>query len=221
MLLLVEEIQEFEYLTEDVNGKKHLYITGPFLVGDQPNKNRRVYPWTLLEEKASNYINTFVNNNRSFGELGHPKGPAINLERVSHLITELKHDGGHRFIGKARVIDEGLGKIATGIIEAGGKLGLSSRSVGTVKENSKGLMEVQKDLYISTAADLVHDPSAPGAFADSLMEQADWLFENGDWIRKPALRAKALINEAFKQKRNREQMLASIFESFLRDLSKN
>jgi hypothetical protein len=177
MKLIKETIEEVKYLTEDVGGVKTLFIQGPFLVSEKANRNGRIYARNLLEREVKRYNEEYVNKNRAFGELGHPETPAIGLERVSHLITNLRQNG-NVFEGKAKILDTPMGRIAKGIIEGGGLLGVSSRGMGSLKAIN-GINHVQEDFYLATAADIVADPSAPGAFVEGIMEGKEWVWDNG------------------------------------------
>jgi hypothetical protein len=220
MKLITETVWDCRCFTEEKeDSKKALYIEGPFLVGNTKNKNNRIYPWDVLEEKADKYIDMYVKAHRAFGELGHPEGPRINPERISHLITELKKDG-TQYIGKARINEEGLGKIAHGIIDMGGVLGVSSRAVGSLKENSEGVNEVQNDLHIATAADIVIDPSAPGAFVNGIYEHKEWIYNNGSLMEQTIADIKHDVDAAFAMKKGREKALIESWNKFLTELSK-
>lgn len=180
MKLITEITEDVEYIEEAnaTTGEKELYIEGVFLQGNIKNRNGRIYPESVLEKEVKRYTENYIDKNRAFGELNHPKGPTINLDRVSHIITELKKDGSN-YIGKAKITKEGTGKIVRGLIESGASLGVSSRGLGSLKENSKGIMEVQSDFYLATAADIVADPSAPDAFVNGIMENVEWISEGG------------------------------------------
>jgi hypothetical protein len=177
MKLITETIQDVQVVVEEKNGVKSLYITGPFLVGEQKNRNNRMYSIELLQREAKRYTEEYISKNRAFGELGHPDSPSINLDRVSHLIVNLKQEGSN-FIGKAKILETPMGKIAKSLLEAGAQLGVSSRGMGSLKEVS-GVNMVQDDFYLATAADIVADPSAPGAFISGIMEGKEWVWDNG------------------------------------------
>lgn len=177
MKLIIEDIRDVKVLTEEKNGVKSLYITGPFLVGEQKNRNGRMYSKTILEREAKRYTEEYISKNRAFGELGHPDSPSINLDRVSHLIVNLKQEGAN-FIGKAKILETPMGKIAKSLLEGGAQLGVSSRGMGSLKEVN-GVNMVQDDFYLATAADIVADPSAPGAFISGIMEGKEWVWDNG------------------------------------------
>jgi hypothetical protein len=177
MKLIIEDIRDVKVLTEEKNGVKSLYITGPFLVGEQKNRNGRMYSKTILEREAKRYTEEYISKNRAFGELGHPDSPSINLDRVSHLIVNLRQEGAN-FIGKAKILETPMGKIAKSLLEGGAQLGVSSRGMGSLKEVN-GVNMVQDDFYLATAADIVADPSAPGAFISGIMEGKEWVWDNG------------------------------------------
>ena len=177
MKLIVEQIEELEFITEArETGEKDHYIHGVFLQANKRNKNGRIYPMNIMEQEVNRYMNETVKNNRAYGELGHPAGPQINLDRVSHMITELKRDGDN-FIGKAKLTDTPMGNIAKGLLKSGANLGVSSRGMGSLKPNKQGIMEVQDDFRLATAADIVADPSAPDAFVKGIMENVDWIYD--------------------------------------------
>ena len=185
MKLITELVEDVKLISEaKETGGKDYYIEGVFLQADIKNRNGRVYPIEVLENEVSRYSREVIAKNRAFGELGHPSGPSINLERVSHIITELYRDG-KNFIGKAKLSKTPMGEIARGIMESGGQLGVSSRALGSLKEE-KGVMVVQKDLKLSTAADIVADPSAPDAFVNGIMEGVDWIYDpvKGTWLEE-------------------------------------
>ena len=180
MKLICEQLETVNIITEQKeSGKKNYFIEGIFLMGDMQNKNGRIYPRNVLEKEVDRYTAEHIQKNRAYGELGHPSGPTINLERVSHMIKELRQDGSN-FIGKAKVMTETpFGQIVKNLIDEGANLGVSSRGMGSLKENKKGIMEVQDDFFLSTAADIVADPSAPNAFVRGIMEGKEWVWENG------------------------------------------
>jgi hypothetical protein len=195
MKLITEVNEGIEIICEaSANGDKKYTIEGTFLQGDITNRNKRKYPFEMLKSKVNDYIKEFVNQKRAFGELGHPEGPTINLERVSHMITELQADG-KNFYGKAKIMDTPYGKIVKNLIDEGAKLGVSSRGVGSIEEKN-GINVVKDDFRLSTAADIVADPSAPEAFVRGVMEGKEWIYENGilkereiDQIRREISRA--------------------------------
>ncbi len=177
MKLITELFEDMEYITEaKENGDKEHYIHGIFLQANRKNRNGRIYPLHIMENEVNRYMNEVVKNNRAYGELGHPAGPAINLDRVSHIITELKRDGDN-FIGKAKLTDTPMGNIAKGLLKSGANLGVSSRGLGSLKPTRDGVMEVQNDFHLATAADIVADPSAPDAFVKGVMENVEWVYD--------------------------------------------
>ena len=178
MKLITEVTESVQVLTEEKDGKKSMFIEGIFLQGNIPNRNGRLYQTEILDKEVGRYMAESVAKGRAYGELGHPDGPAINLDRVSHIITELRRDGDN-FIGKAKISSTPMGTIAAGLIEDGAQLGVSSRGMGSLKENKDGIMEVQSDFYLATAADIVADPSAPDAFVNGIMEGVEWIWDNG------------------------------------------
>ena len=175
-----------------------------------------MYPAEIMEKEISRYMTEAVENNRAFGELGHPDGPSINLDRVSHIVTELRRDGDN-WIGKAKLTETPMGNIARGIIESGGQLGVSSRGLGTLKENRDGVQVVQDDFHLATAADIVADPSAPDAFVRGIMENKEWVVVNGVWTEQHCDMSKKYIKKA--SKKQLEEAKIQVFERFLRHLS--
>ena len=175
MKLITEIIEDTHYITERTeDGKKNHYITGRFIVAEEKNKNGRTYPKHVLEKEVARYVREVVNAKRAFGELNHPAGPTINLDRVSHIITELSQDGNY-FNGKAKITSTPMGEIARGLLESGGQLGVSTRGMGSLKE-SNGVMVVQPDFKLSTV-DIVSDPSGPGCFVNGIMENVQWIYD--------------------------------------------
>lgn len=178
MKLICEVLEEVQLITEEKeDGKKDFYIEGIFMQADLCNRNGRVYPMPVMEKEVNRYVKEYVDTKRAFGELGHPEGPQINLDRISHMITELKRDGSN-IVGRAKILETPMGNIAKNIIQGGGALGVSSRGMGSLKEKN-GIMEVQDDFTLATAADIVADPSAPGAFVNGIMEGVEWVWDNG------------------------------------------
>ena len=214
MKLITENINEVKVLTEEKGGIKSLFIEGPFLVAETKNRNGRVYPSQTMKKEVDRYNEEYVSKNRAFGELGHPDSPTINLDRVSHLITSLKQEGNH-WIGKAKILETPMGKIAKSLMEGGATLGVSSRGMGSLREMN-GVNVVQPDFYLATAADIVADPSAPGAFVQGIMEGKEWVWDNG--------KVKEVnINEYHNQIKNAKQrqideISLKIFENFLSKL---
>ena len=180
MKLITELNESVEIITEArENGKKDYYIKGIFMQGNMENRNKRMYPMEILDREVNRYNEQYVQKNRAYGELGHPSGPTINLDRVSHIIKELARDGDN-YIGKAKITTETpMGQIVKGLMDAGGVFGVSSRGLGSLKPNRQGVAEVQKDFYLATAADIVADPSAPDAFVEGIMESKEWIWDNG------------------------------------------
>jgi hypothetical protein len=179
--LFSEAIEEVEYITEEKEGGgKNYKIRGIFMQADIKNRNGRVYPMEILGEEVKKYNKNFIEQNRAFGELGHPDGPTVNLERVSHMITSLKPDG-KNFIGEAKIMDTPMGKIVKNLMDEGAKLGVSSRGMGSLKQKG-GANVVSDDFYLATAADIVADPSAPNAFVEGIMEGKEWVWNNGSLV---------------------------------------
>ena len=214
MKLVTETVESVKMIAEESNGVKTLYIQGPFLVAETKNRNGRVYPVQTLAKEVNRYNEEYVMKNRAFGELGHPDSPSINLDRVSHLITSLKQEG-NQWIGKAKILETPMGKIAKSLMEGGATLGVSSRGMGSLKEVN-GVKVVQDDYYLATAADIVADPSAPGAFVQGIMEGKEWVWDN--------CKVKELdINEYYNQiktakQRQIDEISLKIFENFLSKL---
>jgi hypothetical protein len=180
MKLICEVNEDIRYISEaKEDGKKQYFIEGIFMQGDIKNRNGRVYPANVLEKEVKRYNKEYVEKNRAYGELGHPQGPSINLERVSHMITKLERDGSN-FMGRAKIMTETpYGAIVKSLMDEGAQLGVSSRGMGSLKQNGQGVSEVQGDFYLATAADIVADPSAPDAFVQGIMEGKEWVWENG------------------------------------------
>ena len=179
--LISEAVEEVEYITEEKDGGgKNYKIRGIFMQADIKNRNGRIYPMEVLDEEVRNYNKKFIQQNRAFGELGHPDGPTVNLERVSHMITSLKPDG-KNFIGEAKIMDTPMGKIVKNLMDEGAKLGVSSRGMGSLKQKG-GANVVSDDFYLATAADIVADPSAPNAFVEGIMEGKEWVWNNGSLV---------------------------------------
>lgn len=221
MKLICENIEDVKYITEKrEDGKKNFYIEGIFMQGGIVNRNRRTYATEILEKEVARYTKDLVEKGRAFGELGHPNGPSINLDRVSHIITELRRDGDN-FIGKARISDTPMGNIARGIMESGGQLGVSSRGMGSIKETKNGIMEVQNDFYLATAADIVADPSAPDAFVQGIMEGVEWIWDNGLLKAQKLEEAKKQIDKAVASKELTEEKKLDIFEKLLNHMASN
>jgi hypothetical protein len=216
MKLIRENIEEVQYITEaSENGKKNLYITGPFLVYDKPNKNNRMYAKNTLSKEVGRYNESFIKTNRALGELGHPDTPSLNLERVSHKIISLE-DNGECFIGKALILETPYGQIVKSFIDSGVNLGVSSRGMGSLVQTKEGYNMVQDDFRLATAADIVADPSAPGAFVNGIMENKEWLFVEGRFVEMDIDSAKKQIRKA--SRKDIEQVAINLFENFIRKL---
>jgi hypothetical protein len=212
---LIKEITEtVSYLTEDANGKKTLYIEGPFLVSEKKNRNGRLYEYNTMKKEVSRYNEEYINKNRAFGELGHPDSPTINLDRVSHMITSLREDG-NQWIGKAKILETPMGNIAKSLIDSGAQLGVSSRGMGSLKMVN-GVNVVQPDFYLATAADIVADPSAPGAFVQGIMEGKEWMLVDGKWTELNIEESIVQIKKA--SSKDIESVSLQIFENFLKRL---
>lgn len=216
MKLITETIEAVQYITEAAeNGKKSLFVTGPFLVYDKPNKNNRLYTKDVLSKEVGRYNEEYVKTNRALGELGHPDTPSINLERVSHKIVSLE-DNGEAFIGKAMILETPYGQIVKNFIDSGVNLGVSSRGMGSLTQTKEGYNLVQDDFRLATAADIVADPSAPGAFVNGIMENKEWLFVNGRFVEADIESAKKQIKQA--SRKDMEQVALTLFENFIRKL---
>jgi len=206
--------EKIEFITEEKNGQKSHYIKGVFMQSEQKNRNGRIYPKKTLGEQVNKYINNYVNQNRAFGELGHPDGPVVNLERVSHMIKELREDG-NNWVGKAKIMDTPYGKIVKNLIDEGAKLGVSSRGMGSLK-NVNGTNIVQDDFYLATAADIVADPSAPEAFVEGVMEGKEWVWDNGIIREQEISRMRRELQQT--NRRKLEEAKLNLFKSFLSKL---
>ena len=216
MKLITEEIENAEYIVEEAaNGKKNYSIKGVFMQADIKNKNGRVYPRETLQKEIARYTREFIDKSRAFGELGHPDGPTVNLERVSHMIKSLTPEG-NNFIGEAKVLDTPYGKIVKSLIDEGAKLGVSSRGMGTLK-SSNGMNVVNDDFYLATAADIVADPSAPDAFVEGIMEGKEWVWNNGI-LKEQEMKELKLQADKKILREERANKNAQIFESFLKKL---
>jgi len=216
MKLITEEISSVKFITEGKGAKKKMYIEGVFLQGDIKNRNGRMYPVGTLAKEVGRYNESFVKKGRALGELGHPDGPTVNLDRVSHKITSLKQEG-NNFVGKAQLLDTPMGKIAKSLIGEGVTLGVSSRGVGSLKENRDGCKVVGEDFMLATAADIVADPSAPDAFVSGIMEGKEWVWEGGILREQQATITKKRINTLVDQGRLEEHKL-NLFSDFLSNL---
>ena len=216
MKLITEEISKVEFITEGKGAEKQCYIKGIFLQAEQVNRNGRMYPMSIMEREVNRYNENFVQKGRALGELGHPDGPTVNLDRVSHKICELYRDG-NNFIGKAKLLETPMGKIAMSLIKEGVCLGVSSRGVGSLKMTNEGHKVVGEDFMLATAADIVADPSAPDAFVQGIMEGKEWVWEGGILREKLAEQTQKIINTLVDQKRLEEHKL-NLFNEFLSNL---
>lgn len=216
MKLIKETVEQVKYLTEaNESGKKNYFIEGIFLVGDTPNRNNRLYEMKTLRNEVARYSEEYVKTGRALGELGHPDTPTINLERVSHMIVSLKEDG-NTFIGKAKILDTPYGNIVRNFIDSGVQLGVSSRGLGSLVQAREGYNVVQDDFRLATAADIVADPSAPGAFVNGIMEGKEWVFVEGRYVERDIQRAKQIIQKT--PTKQIESVALQLFENFLRKL---
>ena len=216
MKLISEEAIEVDFVTEEGdNKKKNYFIEGIFMQSETKNRNGRVYPKAILQKEVKRYNDSFIKTKRAFGELGHPDGPTVNLERVSHMITELVEDGAN-FVGRAKIMNTPYGKIVKNLIDEGAKLGVSSRGMGSLKPVQDGLQEVQGDFYLATAADIVADPSAPDAFVSGIMEGKEWVWDNGLLKEKEIVEYQKRVERATEISRNKVRIEA--FENFITKL---
>lgn len=216
MKLIKELNEEIQYIAEEKDGKKTLYIEGVFLQSNLKNRNGRVYPKEVMAKEVARYTAEQIDKKRALGELGHPDGPSLNLDRVSHMITSLREDG-NNWIGKAKILETPMGKIAANLIEAGAQLGVSSRGLGSIKEKN-GINEVQDDFMLATAADIVADPSAPDAYVEGIMESREWVMVDGVWQGREVEAAQKFIKQA--PRHELEEAKLKVFSSFLDKLSK-
>jgi len=216
MKLITEEITKVEIITEGKGASKKLYIEGVFLQGDIKNRNGRMYPMETLAKEVGRYNESFVNKGRALGELGHPDGPTVNLDRVSHKITSLVKEGSN-FRGKAQILSTPMGKIASSLLDEGVMLGVSSRGVGSLREDRNGVRVVGEDFQLATAADIVADPSAPDAFVNGIMEGKEWVWEGGKLREQLAEKTQKRINTLVDQRRLEEHKL-NLFNDFLSNL---
>ena len=216
MKLITEEISSVKFVTEGKGSSKKMYIEGTFLQGEIKNRNGRMYPVSTLAKEVGRYNESFVNKGRALGELGHPDGPTVNLDRVSHKIVSLRQEG-NNFVGKAQLLDTPMGKIAKSLHDEGVMLGVSSRGIGSIKEDTNGVKVVGEDFMLATAADIVADPSAPDAFVSGIMEGKEWIWEGGILREQLAERTQQRINTLVSQKRLEEHKL-ELFNNFLSNL---
>jgi len=214
MKLITELTEDIKYIKENVgNGDKNYFIEGVFMQADQKNKNGRVYPQQILVKECKRYINEYVQKGRALGELNHPSGPTVNLDRVSHIIKELNEDGKNVW-GKAKVLDTPMGKIVKNLIDEGAQLGVSTRGMGSLKAKN-GFQEVQEDFMLA-AVDIVADPSAPNAFVNGIMEGREWMLDNGMWTVREYENARKMINQS--TKRNLNENILKIFKNYFKNI---
>ena len=212
--LISEAAENVEFITEEKSGGKSYKIRGIFMQADVKNRNGRVYPMDILTKEVTKYNKNFIQQNRAFGELGHPDGPTVNLERVSHMITSLTPDG-KNFIGEAKIMETPMGKIVKNLMDEGAKLGVSSRGMGSLNQKN-GASYVRDDFYLATAADIVADPSAPNAFVEGIMEGKEWVWNNGSLIESQLQGMKKKFD--VKERRNEANIRALEFAKFLKML---
>jgi len=218
MKLICEQIENVRYVTEaKESGKKDYFIEGIFMQADLQNRNGRVYPVSILEKECARYMKEAVQQNRAYGELGHPSGPSINLDRVSHMIKELRQDGSN-FIGRAKIMDTPMGNIVKNLMDEGASLGVSTRGMGSIRENKQGFMDVQDDFHLATAADIVADPSAPDAFVRGIMEGVEWVWDNGLLKAQKLEEMKTTIKKTSRKKL--EEAKLKVFKNFIDELVK-
>ena len=216
MKLITEEIEKIEVITESVNGKKNLFIKGVFLQAEQVNRNGRMYRMPVMEREVKRYNEQYVQKGRALGELGHPDGPTVNLDRVSHKIVDLQKEG-NNFIGKAQILSTPMGKIAESLLKEGVCLGVSSRGIGSLRPTKEGYSEVGEDFMLATAADIVADPSAPDAFVQGIMEGKEWVWDGGVLREKYAQQTQKKIDSLVDQGLLEEYKL-SLFNEFLNSI---
>ena len=213
MKLISEEATNVEFLTEaKKDGGKNYFIEGIFMQANKKNRNGRIYPTEILQKEARRYTTEFIKKKRAFGELGHPDGPTVNLERVSHMIEELE-EVDQNFMGRAKILDTPYGKIVKNLIDEGAQLGVSSRGMGSLKSGKNGISEVQGDFYLATAADIVADPSAPDAFVHGIMEGKEWIWDNGLLKETQIQKYKDKIEKS--SRKDRENVLVEAFKDFI------
>ena len=215
MKLISEEIESVNFITEEKGGKKSHFIEGVFLQSDIKNRNGRMYPMNTLSREVGRYNESFIKKGRALGELGHPDGPTVNLDRVSHKIISLNQEG-KNFIGKAKILETPMGKIASSLLSEGVKLGVSSRGLGSIER--RGNMNVFKDDFmLSTAADIVADPSAPDAFVEGIMEGKEWVMAEGRWQESAYYQSKKYLDNSPQSELDARKL--EVFESFLRNIT--
>ena len=214
MKLICEELDDVEFICEATKTGKNYFIEGVFMQANVKNRNGRLYPKAILQKEAKRYEQNYILQNRAFGELGHPEGPTVNLERVSHMITELKADGDN-FKGRAKFMDTPYGKIVKNLIDEGARLGVSSRGMGSLKPVGRNISQVQDDFYLATAADIVADPSAPAAFVNGIMEGKEWIWDNGVLSEQEVARIEKKIKLS---RKNHSKVQIDAFEEFMLSL---
>jgi hypothetical protein len=212
MKLIKEVFEQNRVIVEDKDGKKNLYLEGVFLQAEVKNRNGRMYPESVMDREVTRYMKEYVEKNRAYGELGHPDTPSINLDRVSHIITSLKKEGTNS-VGRAKILETPMGNIAKGLLDGGAQLGVSSRAMGSLKTGKDGVQVVQDDFMLSTAADIVADPSAPDAYVSGIMEGKEWTFVDGKFVEKDIEEAQRFIRKA--SFRQLEEAKIRAFEDFL------
>jgi hypothetical protein len=216
MKLITEEVQKVKFITEGKGAEKKMYIEGIFLQGDICNRNGRMYPMSTLSKEVQRYTENFINKGRALGELGHPDGPTVNLDRASHMITSLVREGSN-FVGKAKLLETPMGKIAKALISEGVCLGVSSRGVGSLQLTNEGHKIVGNDFMLATAADIVADPSAPDAFVQGIMEGKEWIWDGGILREQLATNTKRRINTLIDERKLQEHKV-ELFQNFLTNL---
>jgi hypothetical protein len=216
MKLITEINESVKILTEaNESGGKSFFIEGIFMQAELPNRNNRMYSLPILQKETDRYVTEYVNKNRAYGELGHPEGPTINLERVSHMIKSLKQDG-NNFIGKAKIMETPYGNIVKNLLSEGASIGVSTRGMGTLEEGKNGVKMVKDDFYLATAADIVADPSAPDAYVRGIMEGKEWVWDNGVIREADVQRQKEVIQKS--SKKDLEETMIKVFENFISKL---
>lgn len=215
MKLIKEVFDTTNVIVEGKLGKKQYFIEGVFLQSELQNRNGRMYPEKVMDKEVARYMENYVTKNRAYGELGHPDTPSINLDRVSHLIVDLRKEGTN-YIGKAKILDTPMGQIAKGLLDGGANLGVSSRALGSLQMNKEGVQVVQDDFMLSTAADIVADPSAPDAFVQGIMESKEWVFVDGKFVEKHIEEVKSMIKKTSSKNLDEAKLIA--FQRFLREI---
>jgi hypothetical protein len=216
MKLIRETLESTQFIVENKLGKgKDYFIEGVFLQSELKNRNGRMYPEQVMDKEVGRYMESLVKNNRAYGELGHPDTPSINLDRVSHLIVDLRKEGTN-YIGKAKILETPMGNIARGLLDGGANLGVSSRALGSLQMNKEGIQVVQDDFMLSTAADIVADPSAPDAFVRGIMESVEWVFVDGKFEQRQIEETQKMIRRTPSKKLNEASIAA--FQNFLKNL---